>query len=206
MYRYIVISYTFSYIIVSLPQKDGGEGGGAENWLKEEHIFTCFTWANIEWGHSSLEQLRGIFCTSMQPLVLWFSHIVFLKCHNISYSRFLNQRIWILSTINLKLTCFWVKAEGWKQVPGPFMILLKWQYSEIWPFLIVDIYHFWFSLMHFFKKLKHCNLYIIDYWVTGAWCYIEKDLEISPSTPNCSKDISELMPLFISINWQSLVT
>ena len=153
-----------------------------------------------------MEQLRGIFCTSMQPLVLWFSHIVFLKCHNISYSRFLNQRIWILSTINLKLTCFWVKAEGWKQVPGPFMILLKWQYSEIWPFLIVDIYHFWFSLMHFFKKLKHCNLYIIDYWVTGAWCYIEKDLEISPSTPNCSKDISELMPLFISVNWQSLVT
>ena len=30
----------------------------------------------------------------------------------------------------------------WKLVPGPFMISSKWQYSEIWSFLIVDIYHF----------------------------------------------------------------
>ena len=30
-----------------------------------------------------------------------------------------------------------ILAGDWILVSGPFMILLKWQYSEIWPFLIV---------------------------------------------------------------------
>ena len=30
----------------------------------------------------------------------------------------------------------------WKLALGPCMILLKGQYSKMWPFLIVDIYHF----------------------------------------------------------------
>ena len=34
---------------------------------------------------------------------------------------------------------FWLSAGDWKLVSGPFMVLLKWQYSEIWLFLIVDI-------------------------------------------------------------------
>ena len=37
---------------------------------------------------------------------------------------------------------FWLNAEDWELVPGHFMILLKLQYSEIWTFLIGDIYHF----------------------------------------------------------------
>ena len=37
---------------------------------------------------------------------------------------------------------FWVNAGEWKLVPGLFMVSLKWQLSEIRPFLIVDIYHF----------------------------------------------------------------
>ena len=37
---------------------------------------------------------------------------------------------------------FWLNAGDWELVPGPFMILLKLQYNKIWPFLIVDIYHF----------------------------------------------------------------
>ena len=40
------------------------------------------------------------------------------------------------------LICFWFNVEDWKLVPGPFMILIKQQYSEIWPFFIVDILHF----------------------------------------------------------------
>ena len=33
------------------------------------------------------------------------------------------------------LTCFWLNAEDWKLVLGPFMNLLKWHYSVIWLFL-----------------------------------------------------------------------
>ena len=35
---------------------------------------------------------------------------------------------------------------------------------------------------------------------------MEKNLEPSPSPPNCSKDYWKLLPLLISINWPSLVT
>ena len=38
--------------------------------------------------------------------------------------------------------------------PNLFMILLKRQYNEIWSFLIVDINHFQFDLVHLFKKTK----------------------------------------------------
>ena len=50
------------------------------------------------------------------------------------------------------VTCFWPNAGDWKLVPSPFMILLKWQYSEIRPFLIVDIYHFLIILSSPFQK------------------------------------------------------
>ena len=47
------------------------------------------------------------------------------------------SQVWFIS-----FTCFLVNAGDWKLVPGPFMTLLKLQYSEIWPFLIVHFYHF----------------------------------------------------------------
>ena len=37
------------------------------------------------------------------------------------------------------------------------MILLKLQYREIWPFLIVEIYHFYISLINLFNKMKYWN-------------------------------------------------
>ena len=33
---------------------------------------------------------------------------------------------------------------------------------------------------------------------------MEKDLEVSPTPPNCSKDSWKSLPLFITINWPSL--
>ena len=51
-----------------------------------------------------------------------------------------------------------------------FIILLKRQNSEIWPFLIADIYHFQMSFINLFKKMKHWNLDIISYGVIGAGC------------------------------------
>ena len=50
------------------------------------------------------------------------------------------------------------------------MILLKWQFSEIWPFALVYIYHFELSPIHHFKKMKHWYLDMIDYLVIGAGC------------------------------------
>ena len=37
------------------------------------------------------------------------------------------------------LACIWFTTGDWKLIPGPFMILLKGQYSKIWLFLIADI-------------------------------------------------------------------
>ena len=62
------------------------------------------------------------------------------------------------------------------------------------------------SIINHFKKMKHGNCNIIGYRVIGAGCSIEKDLELSPSLPNCSKDSWKLLALFICINWLSLVT
>ena len=39
------------------------------------------------------------------------------------------------------LTYYWLDAGDWKLVPGPFLILLKCHYREIWPFLTVDTCH-----------------------------------------------------------------
>ena len=39
---------------------------------------------------------------------------------------------------------FWLNARDWKLVPGPSMILLKLKYSDLWPFLKLDIYHLTF--------------------------------------------------------------
>ena len=37
---------------------------------------------------------------------------------------------------------FSLNAGDWNLVPGRFMILFKLQFGEIWPILIVEIYHF----------------------------------------------------------------
>ena len=54
--------------------------------------------------------------------------------------------------------------------------------------------------------MKHWNLDILGYWVIGVGCQIEKDMELSPSPPNCSNGSWILLPLFISINWPNLLT
>ena len=68
------------------------------------------------------------------------------------------------------LTRIWLNTRDWKLVPGPFVIFLKWQYSEIWQFLIVNIYDLELPLIHLFKKIKNWNPDIIGYWVIGADC------------------------------------
>ena len=64
-------------------------------------------------------------------------------------------------------------AQGWRLDTSsrPFMILLKWQYSKIWPFLIFDFYQFSLSLINLFTKMNFWNLDMIGYWhywITGA--------------------------------------
>ena len=100
------------------------------------------------------------------------------------------------------LTCFKLNAGDWKLVPGPFTILLKWQYSEIWPFLIVYIAIFNCP----FQKNETLESWQTGYWVIGPGCYIEKDLKLSLGLLNCSKDFWKFLPLLISIKWPSLVT
>ena len=66
----------------------------------------------------------------------------------------------ILSTIKTKFgqilvyliknisNLFLAQSWDWKLVSGYFIILMKWWYNEICQFLVVDIYHFQFSLMY----------------------------------------------------------
>ena len=70
--------------------------------------------------------------------------------------------------------------------------------SEHLPFLIAPYSPF--------QKMECWNLNLIHYWVIGADCLIEKDLECSSSPPSCSKELWELLPMLISINWLSLMT
>ena len=151
--------------------------------------------------------------------------------NHVSFSRYLDFCIfvkttdfkicdvfWIVSTIKMKfgqiLVCCMTNISNMFLTPcwrletscRPFYGFIKTTNSEIWPFSIVEIYHFWLFLIQIFKKMEHWNLNIIGYWVIGAGCWIEKDLELIPSLPNCSKDSWKLLPLLISINWPSLVS
>ena len=126
--------------------------------------------------------------------------------------------IWVVSTINMKfgqiLVCFitsisnMLLAQCWRLETSSraFYDFVKTTIEWDLAFFIVDIYHFLLSFIHLFKKMKHCNIDIIVYWVIGAGCLIKKDLELSPSPPNCSKNSWKLLPLLISINWRSLGT
>ena len=59
------------------------------------------------------------------------------------------------------------------------------------PSLIVLYSPFW--------KTEHWTLDIFSYWVIGAGCWIKKELEFSPSPPNCSKHNWKLFSLLITI-------
>ena len=86
---------------------------------------------------------------------------------------------WILNPIKMKfgqiLMCcminisnmFLVQCWRLETSPRPFHNLLKWQNSEIWPFLIVEVYHFWLSLVHLFKNMKHWTR--DRFWLLRNW-------------------------------------
>ena len=59
---------------------------------------------------------------------------------------------------------FWLNVGDWKLVPGPFMILLKWQYSKIWPFLLVEIYHFELGDKNLLVNLYYKSAYGNQTW------------------------------------------
>ena len=104
------------------------------------------------------------FCVFVKSTVLW-SHQ--RHCYIIKLSKW-NLIKYYCAVWEIFLTCFWLNNGDWKLVPDPFTILFKWQYSEIWPFLIVYIYHFNCPLFTFSKKMKHWNIGITGYWVIGA--------------------------------------
>ena len=93
----------------------------------------------------SLSRYRD-FCVSVKPADFKICDVI-ISCK-------LHLCLFVLNPIKIKfgqiLVCcminisnmFLAKCWSWKLVPGSFMILLKWQYSKIWPFLMVDIYHF----------------------------------------------------------------
>ena len=63
-------------------------------------------------------------------IIISFKSQVLLKLNLVKYQR---------AILKIFLTSFWLNAGDWKLVPGPFMILVKSKYSEIRPFLTVDV-------------------------------------------------------------------
>ena len=121
--------------------------------------------------------------------------IFFIWRKNVSFTRYLDFCVFVKSTY-FKI-CDVIRG---KLVPSLYMILLKWQYSVIWPFLIADIYHFEMSLIHLFKKMKHWNLDIIGYVVIRPGRYIEKDLDLVPVLQIVQKIPENFCPgLYLSI-------
>ena len=58
--------------------------------------------------------------------------------------KYYQNEIWSNTSVlyDTFLTCFSFIAGDWKLVPGPFMVLLKWKYSDICQLLMFDMYHF----------------------------------------------------------------
>ena len=72
------------------------------------------------------------FCKIHRFENLWWHH---RHCYIMEVTLF-----WILNTINEFCNIsniFLAQCWDFKLVPSPVMILLKWQYSKIWPFLII---------------------------------------------------------------------
>ena len=119
----------------------------------------CFIWRK---NVSFYGYLEFCFCEIHRFQNLWYHH---RYCYIIEVTLVLiSFESQVLSKWNLVehwcavwqifLTSFWLNAGDWKLVPSPFMILIKWQYSKIWSFLMVNIYQFKMSLIHLFKKYE----------------------------------------------------
>ena len=141
------------------------------------------------------------FCVFVKPNDIKICDVIIGMLHNGSYT--LAYFFWILSTIKMKLGQ--IKVCRMKNFSNMFLaqcwrlntscrlfynfIKMILYYSDIWPFLIVDIHHFQMSLIHLFKIMK-----------------TEKDMVLSPSPRNCLNNSWKLLPLFTSISWPCLVT
>ena len=85
------------------------------------------------------------------------------------------------------------------------MILLKWQYSTNWPFLIV--WHLQFLTVPYSPFRKNETLKSWYNWLLSNWSkLLNWNIELSPSPQNCLKDSWQLLLLLIIIIWTSLVT
>ena len=73
---------------------------------------------------------------------------------------------------------------------------------------IFNGWHIPFSIVLYSLFQKNETLESWYIWLLSNFgrLLIKKDLESSPSPPNCSKDYWKLLHLLISINWPSLVT
>ena len=95
----------------------------------------------------------------------------------------------------------WLNPGDWKLVPGLFMILLKWQYSKICPFLIVDVF-VPYSLFQKNEALESWHDWLLSNWSSLLnW----KGPGTKPQSSNCSKSFRKILLLLTSISWPGLV-
>ena len=136
--------------------------------------------------------------------------------HNASYTY--AYFFWILSPIKTKfgqvLVCCMTNisnmflAECWRLETSSrfFYDFIKMTIQQ--DLAIFNDWHIPFLIVLYSPFQKNETLESWHIWLLSNWdrLLIEKDLESSPSLPNCSKDYWKLLYLLISINWPSLVT
>ena len=125
---------------------------------------------------------------------------IFVKSTNFKICDYQNK-IWSNTSVSFNKHFWHILAQCWRQETSSNHF---YDFNEM--LIVADIYHFQFSLIYPFKKMKHWKLDIIFYWVIGAGCLIEKGLELSFSPPNHSNDFRKILTLCISINWVYLVS
>ena len=88
------------------------------------------------------------------------------------------------------------------------MVLLKWQHSKIWPFLMVDTYHFWLSFTQDYWKLSPLLISIIWPNLVTSGVAVQKiysKIHLVSCT-NTHRDITDLVNHGIVKNTKTLLS
>lgn len=132
-----------------------------------------------------------VFCWIHKPQNLWH-HIDIAAHYNLCFCFFKN--LMYESEIRSDISGTYEKHfqfdyswDDWKLIPGPFMILIKWQYLAILSnLLILFRWYFYFWSSHC-TPLKRQKIWKCGFWLLWQVSKLTKRLELAPSPPNYAK-------------------
>ena len=103
--------------------------------------------------------------------------------------------VYLTANISSMFLVHWWRLETSSR---PFYVFNEMTINEICQFLVVDIYHFQFSLIHSFKVMKYWKLDINGCWIIGAGCLIERASDLALLLQILQKISENYCPFFIN--------